>query len=72
MKMRKRINLTISHEAFIKYHYIKNKLCVNVSELISKTLENIQIVEKEDGIYVVTSITVMRVGDQCLRKRENN
>jgi len=68
--MRKRINLTISHEAFIKYHYIKNKLCINVSELISKTLENIQIVEKDDGIYVVTSITIMRAGDQCL-KREN-
>jgi len=68
--MRKRINLTISHEAFIKYHYIKNKLCVNVSDLISKVLENIQIVEKDNGIYVMTSITVMRVGDQCL-KREN-
>jgi len=70
MKMRKRINLTISHEAFIKYHYIKNKLCVNVSDLISKTLESIQITEDEKGIFVITSPIIIRVDQSCL-KREN-
>ena len=68
--MRKRINLTITHEAFIKYHYIKNKLCINVSDLISKTLENIQISEDEKGVFVITSPIIIRVDDQCL-KREN-
>ena len=68
--MRKRINLTISEEAYIKYQHLKDKLCINISELISKTLENVMILEKPDRIYVVTTSTIIRVDDECLRREK--
>jgi hypothetical protein len=68
--MRKRINLTISEEAYIKYQHLKDKLCINISDLISKTLENIMILEKPDKIYVVTTSTIIRVDDECLKREK--
>jgi hypothetical protein len=68
--MRKRINLTISEEAYIKYQHLKDKLCINISDLISKTLENIMILEKPDKIYVVTTSTIFKVDDECLKREK--
>ena len=74
MKMKRRINLAITHEAFIKYHYIRNKLCINVSDLISKIFEeNTKIIVDESGIYITINPLTIKVDNECLRTiRVNN
>jgi len=68
MKTRRRINLAITHEAFIMYHYIRNKLCVNVSDLISKIFEeNTKIIVDESGIYITINPLTIKVDNECLR-----
>ena len=73
MKMKRRINLAITHEAFIMYHYIRNKLCINVSDLISKIFENTKIIVDESGIYITINPLTIKVDNECLRTiRVNN
>jgi hypothetical protein len=66
---RKRINLTLTENAYMKYRYLKS-LCINISELISDVLESSSIDEKKINDVKVVTISIMYVSSEAISKEK--
>jgi hypothetical protein len=66
---RKRINLTLTENAYMKYRYLKS-LCINISELISDVLESSSIDEKKINNVKVVTISIMYVSSEAISKEK--
>jgi len=66
---RKRINLTLTENAYMKYKYLKS-LCINISELISDVLESSSIDEKKINDIKVVTISIMYISSEAISKEK--
>jgi hypothetical protein len=66
---RKRINLTLTENAYMKYRYLKS-LCINISELISDVLESSSIDEKKINDIKVVTISIMYISSEAISKEK--
>jgi hypothetical protein len=66
---RKRINLTLTENAYMKYRYLKS-LCINISELVSDVLESSSIDEKKINDVKVVTISIMYVSSEAISKEK--